>query len=159
MHALNILLDVDECSDGTHLCSPQATCTNNRGSYHCSCNSGFQGDGFTCIGKESETFLRIVAMVKAFLMTHIKREFWKVFFRQFVKTKFVSFMVKTPSSLQMFCWSFGAFLLQHFLALPLQSTSVYLERTTVTCKQHARTHWSHSHASVKLDSQEMEQRA
>lgn len=28
-----------------------ANCSNSEGSYQCECTTGFQGDGFSCIGK------------------------------------------------------------------------------------------------------------
>ncbi|XP_078678345.1 uncharacterized protein LOC144914402, partial [Branchiostoma floridae x Branchiostoma belcheri] len=43
--------DSDECADGTHNCSPDATCTNTPGSFTCACNSGYSGDGFTCTAR------------------------------------------------------------------------------------------------------------
>lgn len=46
----NILLDVDECAMGTDGCSYNAICTNNVGSYNCTCLSGFSGDGVNCAG-------------------------------------------------------------------------------------------------------------
>ena len=36
----------------THNCHLNATCTNTNGSYNCSCNNGFQGNGFNCTGNE-----------------------------------------------------------------------------------------------------------
>jgi len=41
-------LEVDECSAKTHNCDANAGCTNNVGSFACSCNSGYSGDGLTC---------------------------------------------------------------------------------------------------------------
>ena len=43
--------DVDECAIGNHSCHDNATCHNNQGSYTCSCNSGFAGDGIFCTSK------------------------------------------------------------------------------------------------------------
>ena len=43
--------DVNECSRGTSQCSSNATCTDTIGSYTCSCNAGFSGDGFYCQGR------------------------------------------------------------------------------------------------------------
>nr|XP_033815553.1 mucin-4 isoform X2 [Geotrypetes seraphini] len=40
--------DVDECSAGLSRCDKKATCTNTLGSYICSCNKGYKGNGFTC---------------------------------------------------------------------------------------------------------------
>jgi len=42
--------DIDECATGTDNCDPDATCTNVQGSFTCSCNSGYDGDGQTCSG-------------------------------------------------------------------------------------------------------------
>ncbi len=44
-------LDIDECILDTHDCSPDAACSNDVGSYQCTCNPGFSGDGKTCQGK------------------------------------------------------------------------------------------------------------
>ena len=46
-------VDDDECTDGTHNCSPpEETCKNTVGSFTCECSSGYElnGDGTTCIG-------------------------------------------------------------------------------------------------------------
>ncbi len=40
--------EVDECALGTDNCDDNATCTNTPGSFDCSCNSGFFGDGIAC---------------------------------------------------------------------------------------------------------------
>ncbi|CAH3177775.1 unnamed protein product [Porites evermanni] len=40
--------DVDECTSSVPLCHVNATCTNNDGSYICTCKNGFSGDGKTC---------------------------------------------------------------------------------------------------------------
>ncbi|XP_064111047.1 uncharacterized protein LOC135218573 isoform X15 [Macrobrachium nipponense] len=45
---LETLEDIDECAQGKAECSPQATCRNSVGSYSCSCNPPFEGDGRTC---------------------------------------------------------------------------------------------------------------
>ncbi|XP_066982830.1 latent-transforming growth factor beta-binding protein 4-like isoform X9 [Macrobrachium rosenbergii] len=41
-------VDIDECAQGKAECSPQAACRNSVGSYSCSCNPPFEGDGRTC---------------------------------------------------------------------------------------------------------------
>ena len=43
-----LCLDINECRDGTDRCSLDARCFNMQGSYTCSCNSGFHGDGMSC---------------------------------------------------------------------------------------------------------------
>jgi len=41
--------DVDECSNETlNNCHENATCTDTIGSYNCSCDEGFSGDGVVC---------------------------------------------------------------------------------------------------------------
>ncbi|XP_019638459.1 PREDICTED: neurogenic locus notch homolog protein 1-like [Branchiostoma belcheri] len=40
--------DVDECTDGSHNCHQQATCTNTNGGFTCACNSGYSGNGVNC---------------------------------------------------------------------------------------------------------------
>ncbi|WP_426748574.1 EGF domain-containing protein [Myxococcus faecalis] len=41
--------DVNECTNGTAQCSPNAYCTNTPGSYTCTCRPGYTGNGFTCV--------------------------------------------------------------------------------------------------------------
>ena len=40
--------DIDECISNP--CDTNATCKNNNGSYTCTCNYGFTGNGTTCTG-------------------------------------------------------------------------------------------------------------
>jgi len=40
--------DVDECLEGTDDCDVNATCANTPGSFTCTCNVGYSGDGATC---------------------------------------------------------------------------------------------------------------
>ena len=43
-------LDTNECSQSSR-CHANATCTNTEGSYTCTCDTGYSGDGLTCNGK------------------------------------------------------------------------------------------------------------
>jgi hypothetical protein len=43
-------LDSNECLPDSP-CHANATCNNTEGSYLCTCDSGYSGDGFTCNGK------------------------------------------------------------------------------------------------------------
>lgn len=47
---LDLFTDIDECSIVPSVCDPNADCQNNDGSYLCSCQPGFIGDGKTCRG-------------------------------------------------------------------------------------------------------------
>ena len=40
--------DIDECSTESNECHINAKCSNVEGSYACSCDPGFTGDGFNC---------------------------------------------------------------------------------------------------------------
>ena len=47
-----IVLDINECLTGSAQCDPDhATCQNLPGTFSCTCDSGYIGDGFTCTGK------------------------------------------------------------------------------------------------------------
>ena len=48
---LAIYTDVDECNAGTDNCAEQALCMDTDGSFTCTCNTGYTGDGMTCSGK------------------------------------------------------------------------------------------------------------
>jgi len=47
-----ILTDINECEDDElNNCSENANCTNTEGSFTCSCNPGYIGDGVNCTSK------------------------------------------------------------------------------------------------------------
>ena len=41
-------VDIDECETGNDNCHENAQCTNTEGSFICSCNPGYTGDGIEC---------------------------------------------------------------------------------------------------------------
>ena len=43
--------DFDECTAGTDNCAEDATCMNTDGSFACTCNTGYTGDGAICNGE------------------------------------------------------------------------------------------------------------
>ena len=43
-------LDIPECLLGSHDCHVNATCRDVPGSFECTCNEGFTGDGRDCQG-------------------------------------------------------------------------------------------------------------
>jgi len=46
-----IVADIDECGTNNGGCDSDATCTNTDGSFTCTCNIRYAGNGFTCTGK------------------------------------------------------------------------------------------------------------
>ena len=46
--------DIDECVTNNGGCSADASCSNTAGSFTCTCQSGYNGDGLTCTGKLAE---------------------------------------------------------------------------------------------------------
>ena len=51
--------DVDECEND--VCDSNALCTNTEGSYICSCNVGYTGDGKTCTGTKNVSLLTLLS--------------------------------------------------------------------------------------------------
>ena len=51
MSSFHYCSEVDECAVGSDSCHDNATCHNTQGSYSCSCNTGFTGNGFSCTSK------------------------------------------------------------------------------------------------------------
>ena len=47
---LLLCADIDECLNATYPCDDNATCTNIDGSYNCTCDPGFTGNGTVCEG-------------------------------------------------------------------------------------------------------------
>ncbi|MBU1218553.1 hypothetical protein KKF34_04020 [Myxococcota bacterium] len=47
--ATSVCSDINECTEGTHTCDTNASCINNTGSFTCTCNPGYSGDGYTCV--------------------------------------------------------------------------------------------------------------
>ena len=43
-------VDINECETGNDSCHENAQCTNTEGSFTCSCNPGYTGDGIECSG-------------------------------------------------------------------------------------------------------------
>ncbi len=46
---INTFAEINECSPVSP-CHVNATCNNTEGSYICTCDTGYSGDGFTCDG-------------------------------------------------------------------------------------------------------------
>jgi EGF domain/RTX calcium-binding nonapeptide repeat (4 copies) len=42
-------VDIDECAENRDNCDANATCSNTAGGFTCTCNTGFEGNGVTCV--------------------------------------------------------------------------------------------------------------
>ena len=51
MHSIYYFADINECEIETHNCSSNAFCNNTKGSYICTCEPGYIGNGVNCTGK------------------------------------------------------------------------------------------------------------
>ena len=51
-HSIHSTADINECELELHPCHCNANCTDSVGSFKCTCGKGFEGDGFTCTGKQ-----------------------------------------------------------------------------------------------------------
>ena len=45
--------DIDECTIETDGCDTNAACNDIDGSYTCTCNEGYTGDGYECSGESN----------------------------------------------------------------------------------------------------------
>ena len=49
--------DINECISGSAECHDNATCTNTDGSYECTCDTGFSGDGINCTSERAILYI------------------------------------------------------------------------------------------------------
>lgn len=50
-HLSVCFVDINECVVGTHNCHADSNCSNTKGSFYCTCLTGYSGDGVHCVGK------------------------------------------------------------------------------------------------------------
>ena len=61
---LGSVVDIDECATNVHNCDALlASCANSIGSFVCTCNQGYSGDGITCSGEEAPHFFQIAVTI------------------------------------------------------------------------------------------------
>ena len=89
-----VLVDINECTAGTHNCPANSVCSNTEGSFTCICNEGYRLIGGVCQGKkynickkglESQTFLVELHLSNLCCKSNPKF-FWvrETFFAQFI---------------------------------------------------------------------------
>ena len=61
-----IIIDIDECERVAHSCHKDADCTDNDGSFSCTCKVGFSGNGFFCERKS----LALVTLLICYSLNH-----------------------------------------------------------------------------------------
>lgn len=49
-HVLTFISDIEECATEIDNCHVDANCTNTKGSFYCTCHTGYDGDGVFCNG-------------------------------------------------------------------------------------------------------------
>ena len=57
MISVSTYTDIDECERDTDNCHVNATCADVIGSFVCTCNSGFEGNGVNCTSTKEVTSL------------------------------------------------------------------------------------------------------
>ena len=71
-----LVLDIDECLSENE-CHVNATCTNTIGSYNCTCEKGYGGDGRNCSGKYQLMMLTVLFCTPCVFVSHVM--FWHTF--------------------------------------------------------------------------------
>ena len=57
VYYLTVRTDIDECvSPDLNECHEAGICNNTDGSYDCSCNEGYDGDGYNCTGRKCNIY-------------------------------------------------------------------------------------------------------
>lgn len=63
------LIDINECGNNySSFCHDNATCYNTKGSYYCTCNIGYYGNGTTCSGRKIRS--RVHGVTLQFIKTN-----------------------------------------------------------------------------------------
>ena len=71
-----LIVDIDECAVDTHNCHADATCKNTIGSFTCTCNVGYTGNGVSCTGMKCSFYQLMNCFMKCWSFFSIP--FWSV---------------------------------------------------------------------------------
>ena len=72
IYIYNFFSDVDECAKRTHTCSANAVCTNTKGSFKCTCKTGYLGYGNICTKRK----FFLVMFSWGYFVTIFSKETW-----------------------------------------------------------------------------------
>ena len=67
MNYLKNISDINECNEESDHCHENATCSDTDGSYNCTCNSGFSGNGTYCEG-----WFQYLMLINIYVLTNQK---------------------------------------------------------------------------------------
>ena len=89
--------DIDECSTLTGLCDDHATCNDSDGSYICTCDNGYEGDGLNCTGEISRIIQYIDSDIHSVFIANLHNSYTiKMLTSAQIAAAFVMLMLTAP---------------------------------------------------------------
>ena len=85
-HSFFLFLDINECTSNQHNCDVNAYCTDTVGSFNCTCNPGYIGNGALCTGKHLIIFVVSFLKCRVFMSDLILAHFAVIFYIESKRT-------------------------------------------------------------------------